>query len=405
MTDVRVCRSESKTLVRLAVAFHIVIFFLNIDVLCFVVRPDLLPRYWHAASVLLAGLVMLNSRGAVKPLLGAVTGWLFVYVGAVLIYSMRADVPFAQFAYSNYVLYTVSAILPALVVFGRLSSCDKTWLRPLMLVVFSIAWVSIIADYFLPFRAVLRLVSPDGTDEVSVDRAAGVFLNPNGAAISMALMVVCMASLWNIRWNAVFAVLALVAVLLTYSRAGLVSFLMIACIMSWRGQLPRALSILGIGVCFGAAYWMLAEDVLQSGNAADRLRFFASRDLAGMIATDERFLLAQRALVEIAEAPLFGHGWGYSKFWGDSISGQGTHNMYLSGMMDFGVLGLLIWPAWCLSLVWGSLRQRRLMAPFALVFLFYGLFTHNALESHTFLVPTILLLSLCRDDRFVRAVP
>jgi hypothetical protein len=395
----------SNMLVRVAVAFHIVIFFLNLDVLSFVVRPDLLPRYWHAASILLAGLVVATARGAAKPLVCAMTGWLVLYVCAVLVSSIPADVPFAQFAYSNYVLYTISAILPALIVFGCLSSEDKSWLRPLMLMVFLVAWASIVADYFLPFRAVLQLVSPDGSDVVSVDRAAGAFLNPNGAAISMSLMIACMAYLWKSRWNSVFVVLALVAVLLTYSRAGLVSFLLIVGIMAWRGQLPRGLSILGVGLLIGVAYWMVVDDVLRSENTMDRLRFFASRDIADILASDERFLLLQKALVEIAEAPLFGHGWGYSKFWGETIAGQGTHNMYLSGMMDFGVLGLLVWPAWCLSLLWGPRQQRRSMAPVALVFLVYGLFTHNALESHAFLVPVILLLSFCRDDGAPRMRP
>ena len=396
---------RSDILVASATAFHVVIFFLNLDVLMFAVRSDILPRHWHAVSLVLAGMVVLTSRGAARPLLSPMVVWLIIYISAVLIFSLGAGSPFAQFEYSDYLLYTVSAMLPALIVFGQLTPADRGWLRLLLLVVFLVAWASIVVDYFLPFRAVLRLVNEDASDPISVDRAAGVFMNPNGAAMSMSLMVCCMAYLWTSRWNAVFAALTLFAVLLTYSRAGLLMFLLVVTIMALRGQIPRVLPVLGVGVLMGAAYWMIAGDALRSDNAADRLRFFASDDIASAVLADDRFVLVQRALTEIAEAPLFGHGWGYSKFWGESIAGQGTHNMYLSGMMDFGVLGLLIWPAWCLCLLVGGRLHRRSMTPFALVFLIYGMFTHNALESHSFLVPAVLLLSLCRAQAAPRVLP
>jgi len=385
---------KSPFLVQCAVAFHILVYFLNLDVLAYAVDSRILPLYAHVVSAALSLAVVLRTKIASRMTREAMLWWIFCFVVLVIVWSVPVSPYYEKFEYLRYVQYTVSGVVAPLIVFSALNRADIGWLRYLLLAVFFIAVMSIVADYVFPFRVLLGIAGVvDDAQTYYVDRAAGVFVNPNAAAMALTMFVFCVGIFWRSS-TALFLVLVFaVAVVITFSRAGLVFFVLAVIALSLLRRLPASLLLLGPATIVGLVVFLLFFQLVDSENSLSRLLFFASTDSAVAVRQDERFSLAVSAVRQIAQSPVFGYGWGFSKFWGDYIQSQGTHNMFLSGALDFGAIGWLIWPSWCAAWFYSARGGALWRAAVVLTLILYGFFTHNALESHLFLVPAMFLLA------------
>jgi O-antigen ligase len=129
---------------------------------------------------------------------------------------------------------------------------------------------------------------------------------------------------------------------------------------------------------------------LQS-DSIDRLSFFLFKNVNSSINDDERSILINTALNHFLDKPIQGFGIGYTTVW-SSINQQGTHNMLLMHLVEFGILGLLIMPVLSLVLLTSNnniSKKQRII--YLLIFLFGSLFSHNYFDSMTsFFIITIL---------------
>lgn len=215
-------------------------------------------------------------------------------------------------------------------------------------------------------------------------RAAAFYINANKAAEAILLGMILGIGVVAKKYRLIFCLVCLTGVGLTLSRGGLMTWFLVLLAFS----LYQLVSFRSVLIGFGAAIFSLSFFYVGTNFVADyvdvemlssRIDFF-SGDVASNTTQDDRVLLAKSAWDLFAESPLFGHG-DYTML--RKGAGQLSHNQYLHLLSDHGVVGLFLYFLLLSSLI--SLTDRRKEHYVFLVFvLFWGLFSHNILDSYVF---------------------
>ncbi len=204
---------------------------------------------------------------------------------------------------------------------------------------------------------------------IDMNRALGLQNDPNAAG--MAVVFGCVIGLTAVprRWRELFTLACVAGVATTFSREAMAGLLVVilAAGLARAVATPRLLLLIAIGILI-VAMWNLSvilqdQGVLSKENLA-RLEMGTSDHSARYHA-----MLAAKVLEQFENAPLLGNGFGTTAFWGNFES----HNLYLSFMADYGILGVLMVPAlaWCLAYrSWDYYG-------FAFAFLIWCMFNHN----------------------------
>jgi len=225
-------------------------------------------------------------------------------------------------------------------------------------------------------------------------RSAGLYINPNIAGMTIVLGVLVTIDVLPQAWRGWYFGTALVGVICTFSRGGMLEAGLAGLGLVYVGRLQRrqwmvpVLVVTGVGLVGFALLQMGVWDPLGTGglnlNSLNRIAF-----RTGDNSFSERAQVAMKALEAIAESPLWGNGLGATRTWAATVS---THNIYLNLMMDHGVWAVLIYPL----MLW-SLRSRDPLYWVILgVALLMGLFTHNVLDLRPVLMSLACLPSLGR---------
>lgn len=247
------------------------------------------------------------------------------------------------------------------------------------------------------------------------NRPAGFPGNSNWAAL--ALVMLCAATL---RYNADrytpfdLLVLALTGfgVFHTLSRSGMLNFLVLGMyymFTTYLGNRRRSgkvavllLLLTGIGTLLLLLMPMMLENtqLVTSNKATNRLTAFLSGKVVDDGSSAGRLSAVQDAVRLIEEAPLLGHGTGFSR-----TMTEKPHNLYLSQWVNNGIPGLLAY----LALLGGALRlfaRRRTPQGVALIIvaLVGSFFSHNVLEQRTFLILLGCLVTISLLDEQERQV-
>jgi len=220
-------------------------------------------------------------------------------------------------------------------------------------------------------------------------RAAGLAVDSNTSAFLMLVACCLLLDLgrgW--RYNAIPLALTGFGVLLTLSRGGFLLYILLMAsvavypLISRRGRLSSALRVAGFGLVILLLAVVLVSllarynlGMFERYSAQRRVEVFTSGRLVGP--SEDRIVLALEYLDHIAEAPLLGHGSGYS----DSLP-KGAHNRFLTEWVNLGLPGLLAY----LALLGGALylfHLRGCTSGVLLVILVAGfsVFSHLILES------------------------
>jgi O-antigen ligase len=228
-------------------------------------------------------------------------------------------------------------------------------------------------------------------------RSAGLFINPNGSGLAIALAVPLAVEVVPPRLRVAFLVTAAGGVALTFSRgAALCLVLALACLM-WRRRVS-ALRLVGAGAVLALAASLTVgfdrigsalerSDVLNS-NTLNRLRFGMEDPSAS-----ERWAVAANALDLFLDSPILGAGLGATTTWD---LGASAHNMHLTLAAEHGLFGLAAMLALLAILAAASWPD-----PFpAVLFATAGLFSHNLLDARYALVYLALVgvLPAVRED-------
>jgi len=231
-------------------------------------------------------------------------------------------------------------------------------------------------------------------------RGAGFYINANRAGAALAIgFALGMGAVGN-RWRVLFAAALLAGILVTFSRSAAIA-LFVVILIAWRGAVlsPKQVivAVLGVTALAGIAVITLVSDsawtdVANVDNMVARLSFFMDPLGTPDYSTVERSLAARTGLEYFADRPLLGHGIGATYAWRFNVS---THNMYLYYLVEYGVVGLLLFP----MLIWVCVRgsrppMRAWLLAWAAAMFTVGFFTHNAGEEPFFVLSYALAASM-----------
>lgn len=199
-------------------------------------------------------------------------------------------------------------------------------------------------------------------------RAAGLYGNANDCGMALVFGCVLSVSVVPRFLRELFLVATLVGVAITFSREAMLAMgvVLVGTALGRSASLPRLVLWVGLGCSVFVGFRMAATlrqgQVLGTENLA-RLSFGV-----GDASANDRKRVAEKMLAQFEEAPLLGHGFGTSTYWGDMES----HDLYLSFLVDYGIVGIVLIPA-----LMFSLRRRTWeFYTFATAFCIYCLFSH-----------------------------
>ncbi|MBP1762999.1 MAG: conserved rane protein of unknown function [Firmicutes bacterium] len=228
-------------------------------------------------------------------------------------------------------------------------------------------------------------------------RASGIYEQPNIAAFSMVLFLTVLLR-WEkkaLNWqDMILAVVCGVGIFFTFSRGGVVEFLLIALLylINLKNKERVSFFIKGAGllICLGGVIVFLLPDylsqleILQFKSA--RMEWFTG-DVGGALSTsDARVRILDEYYPLIASSPLWGKGSGYvTSMW------LGPHNIYVARWVENGIFGVLSYVWWLLAILFLNKKMKNFSGVAIVILLIaYGFISHHLLEER----PILLLLSI-----------
>lgn len=336
------------------------------------------PGVWVVTLMILA-LPLALTRDAWEPILGSpLISWCGVYAALTVLWFMGSSHSGTATSEIAARLGSILFLSTVVFLFGH-ARVHRVAQRALL--------ASVIVGVTLN---VVDLVRPLTFSPI-IGRAAGLYINPNGSAISLTVGMIMSVGIVRPRLRAWYVGAVGLGVLLTFSRGGMAVWLLATALLIGQGVL-RWLSLarsLGVAVLLAGGALMLLdklEPVAESG-AAIAADVWSGVRLAPGIEDYSREIRQQGATLAwhlFAERPLVGHGVGATAEWELSES---THNVYLRHLAEHGVVGFAIVPLLVFALLWGSVPGRREhVIRVAVVGLLWGLFSHNLLDERQFLL-------------------
>jgi O-antigen ligase len=240
--------------------------------------------------------------------------------------------------------------------------------------------VTVIVDFLHP-----GVFYPLGTEGTVPGRAAATFLNPNKAGEAMLLTFVLAIPVLRPLYRALLLFLVGAGVILTFSRGGILGWMLLWFYLVLRRGVPRytlAVPLLALGVLpvlLVSFESYLAGRVDLSGhldNLLDRLDFFRSRVLDDGSAL-ERAQVLEAGLDLFLDQPIFGAGAAVTLLW--SITA--IHNQLVMLAAEYGVFGIALWTSLAVILWKGKyFPEKAFQQAVVTGFVFLSMFTHNMFD-------------------------
>lgn len=218
-------------------------------------------------------------------------------------------------------------------------------------------------------------------------RAAGYYVNANKSAEAILLAMILGISIVPAKWRVLFCYFCLVGVALTLSRSAIGGWVLVFILFVLFRLISYRAAAIGAVAAFvlsGSlyAFFDFSSDYVDIKILEDRISF-VSGDGWGQAMQDDRVGLASAAYELFAQSPVYGNG-AYSilRLGGSQLA----HNQYLQLLSDFGLMGMFVYVLILLSLVpWGKSQNKEIYVFMAFV-IFWGLFSHNILDSYVFIM-------------------
>lgn len=235
---------------------------------------------------------------------------------------------------------------------------------------------------------VFELFAPNTFSNVT-GRSAGLYVNANMSAEALVLGMILGITALPSWYRGVFILLVCTGVFVTYSRAGLIGWL-IAVGGLMLGEVIGRRHMVRIGL---VAFFLLSLVLLPKADlilttlervgslnpdTKERLAWFMDPLGVDDHSGSSRKSVAREAWERVAERPFFGGGTG-SVHKGLDIP---PHNQFLSHMIDHGLIGAMLLPLLLLALIWRVEGEgRRLALIFSGATLWFSFFTHTFLNN------------------------
>jgi O-antigen ligase len=322
--------------------------------------------------------------------------WIILMILLTLIGQFETNSPHASGAF-NMLISTIIILLCGILIWFLSNSWDfdrSVYIFPLT-VAFILAAALVIVDPIVDFRSTVP-----GFDAAIYERtrAGGLYLQPNIASTALNLLFLALLPRVTPAIATLLAAILFFAVILTFSRSGILLSVLILSIGFLTGKISRLQVMLVIFIVFFLSFSDVSRFIIEafditSGSGFNRLTNIETFFSMSGAAQDSRTIIADNAFVDFFDAPIIGHGAGYSWEWAENQPDKaGTHNIYLRYMLEFGFMGVFIWPGLILAIY--CMRHPSLPRVWGLAIfgfsLFIGFFSHNLPEQEAMLIPIFL---------------
>lgn len=363
-------------------AFVLLLFGLNLDQFIPTLSDAVVPKHVMVGA-LLCSLPFVRWHWVRTELFSnPVLWWLFAYCGISLLFLMLAPDTSLGAMRMGTIGSTVVFLLISLLAQPHLDT-ELQFTRVVLVITFLLGGASIVIDFLKPDLFL-------GAGLNIIGRAAGTYLNPNIGGMAIAFLALAIFRFCSPRFNFVIAGLALIAVALTFSRSSILVLVLGIVLTTFQGRLPRAwvLASTVVFIAFAssiAIYFSLLIDQSWANSLSRLAWMFGSGDISDSAAAT-RMDMVTVSLEQIRISPLLGIGLGGTLVWLD-----GTHNLILQHMVEYGLTGMLILPIFLLCYFLWS--KRFIGVPAALTvcmcYAAFSQFSHNILEQGCLLIPLI----------------
>ncbi|MGE3922384.1 MAG: O-antigen ligase family protein, partial [Lautropia sp.] len=304
---------------------------------------DTTTKVVYYPMLAMAGLILLTtSRLALGRLRPAILLFAGVYCALNLLHALFYIVDAAgesreiaitriQYMLLALAIVTVATVLPRIVLARVFAVCAV------------LVSGSILFDFLFPFT--LYEITTKG---LTPGRVGGFYIDPNKAGEAAVLTALLAMPALTRRSAAAIMVLAGAAVVVTFSRSGMVAWLLTACLFVLVGKITRAqvLVVVLAGAVLAlsgtAVQWLVLNADLPSVNAADvlnRLEFLGTGDLRDDSAQERAAVRAAGFEVFLAH-PWAGAGAGATHLWEYSVA---PHNQLVQMAAEYGLTGVAGW--------------------------------------------------------------
>lgn len=343
------------------------------------------PWQWVLAFLVLSLPLLVRQVMSSEILRLPIVGWCFLYLWVTLVWFLfgsQSDMAWQEVRWRILAIFEILGFL-AIFMDGKAHLCAR-------LTLVAAVHVGIVINVF-------ELFAPNTFSDVS-GRSAGLYVNANMSAEALVLGMILGITVVPSWYRGAFIVLTGVGVCVTYSRAGLIGWLIVVGGLML-GQFISARHLVRIGLVTVCLLTLVllpkADQILTTlervgtlnADTQERLAWFMDPLEVDDKSGRSRKSVAREAWERVTEQPFFGGGTG-SVHKGLDIQ---PHNQFLSHMIDHGFFGAMLMPMLLLALIWqGEGERRRIVLIFSVVTLWFGFFTHTFLNN----AHSLLLIAL-----------
>lgn len=351
------------------------------------------------AALTLATKLRVNHKAMTR--LAPLALWIVVIAALIFIPLFGASSPKASMAPKLFLSTVLTLLIGALFyilqhrqqVIGRLA-------LGVFLLGYLLATIAVIVDPVVDLRAMVPSFEAELYER---SRAGGLYLQPNIASAVLPILYLAVAPRVSRLTASVLTVFLLMAIVLTFSRAGLLISGIVMGVAVLSGRLPRwplvvvGVVLLGFGGFVNIPELLIETFDISEGSGFNRLTNIDQFLTFQAAAQDSRSSLAMTAFYDFLKEPMYGLGPGYSWEWAEAQPDQvGTHNIFLRYMLEYGILGFFIWPGLMLCLY--HLRHPDLPRYWAntifVTSMLIGFFSHNLPEQGAVLMTVLCAYAL-----------
>ncbi|WP_201353783.1 O-antigen ligase family protein [Hydrogenimonas urashimensis] len=240
---------------------------------------------------------------------------------------------------------------------------------------------------------------PLGSPHYIPGRSSGFYMNPATSGKIILLGSILSYGLVPKKYRIFYFFLIFIGILFTFSRSALIAFILFYFILSFYKEIDFKysfifpiiiVSVLTISMPYLQNY--IQTNIQGSSNILNRISWFTNPEKHSDYSAEERLDVANKALYLFETHPFLGKGLGATRHWNERVS---AHNIYLTNMAEFGIIGLFIFPLLLYSLIYRCGKNvQKTMYTYVLVVFFLGFFSHMLLDEFTSLYAYAILANL-----------
>ena len=242
----------------------------------------------------------------------------------------------------------------------------------------------------------------------NLGRSAGMYMNSNVSALALLVGSVFSFSILKGFWKSIFIGFVGIGVLTTFSRAGILTYLIVTFSLYFYKKFnPRSLIIF-----FLITYTLLfnfdilgINDILGTEEMAimiDRINIFGNGSATNDNSSYERQRLLEIGIDKYLDNPIFGAGLGAAnEISGAAYSSQSTHNQFVYLLIEYGIFGifLILFLFVILAKKHIFLRRSFEITTFLLIYFINCFFSHNMFDNF-FLLIIVSFIPSYREKQF-----